>query len=167
MRDALLGLEAKDFDIEVYGLSYDALAAFLATKPGARPERLAKSYDDWGLDVDYIRAWGWWFAFLRNIYWRIESEGMENIPASGKGLFVSNHRGFMPLDAVMHLSLIFTLRNRVPRFLIIHSLLRTPFLSNSPREISMNCALGSSELTGKASWRRPTRASAAPSGHRQ
>jgi 1-acyl-sn-glycerol-3-phosphate acyltransferase len=108
----------------------EALGEFLTAKPGAKPELLAKSYDDWGLDVDYIRAWGWWFAFLRNIYWRIESEGMENIPQTGKGLYVSNHRGFMPLDAVMHLSLMFTQRNRVPRFLIIHSLLRTPFLSN-------------------------------------
>jgi 1-acyl-sn-glycerol-3-phosphate acyltransferase len=118
-----LGFQPKQSTIE-------ALAAFLATKPGARPVSLAKSYDDWGLDVDYIRAWGGWFAFLRNVYWRIESEGMENVPAVGKGLYVSNHRGFMPLDAVMHLSLLFTLRKRVPRFLIIHSLLRTPFLSN-------------------------------------
>ncbi len=108
----------------------EALREFLATKPGAQPGSLKDRYDDWGLGVDYIRAWGWWFGFLRNIYWRIEHEGMENIPAVGKALFVSNHRGFMPLDAVMHLSLIFTHRQRVPRFLIIHSLLRTPFLSN-------------------------------------
>jgi len=108
----------------------EALREFLAKKPGANPGLLKDRYDDWGLGVDYIRAWGWWFAFLRNIYWRIEHEGMENIPATGKALFVSNHRGFMPLDAVMHLSLIFTHRQRVPRFLIIHSLLRMPFLSN-------------------------------------
>jgi len=108
----------------------EALRAFLTAKPGARPEILKPHYDDWGLDVDYIRAWGGWFNFLRNVYWRIESEGLENIPATGKALYVSNHRGFMPLDAVMHLSLIFTKRARVPRWLIIHSLLRTPFLSN-------------------------------------
>jgi 1-acyl-sn-glycerol-3-phosphate acyltransferase len=36
----------------------------------------------------------------------------------------------MPLDAVMHLSLILKDRRRIPRFLIIHSLLRPPFLSN-------------------------------------
>jgi 1-acyl-sn-glycerol-3-phosphate acyltransferase len=108
----------------------EAFTEMLAAKPGAKPDKLAKSYDDWGLDVDYIRAWGTWFSFLRNVYWRIESEGMENIPQTGRGLYVSNHRGFMPLDAVMHLSLMFTQRNRVPRFLIIHSLLRTPFLSN-------------------------------------
>ena len=108
----------------------EALRAFLSTKPGAHPEDLKEGYDDWGLDIDYIRAWGWWFAFLRNIYWRIESEGMENIPESGKALYVSNHRGFMPLDAVMHLSLMYTRRQRIPRFLIISILLRTPFLSN-------------------------------------
>jgi 1-acyl-sn-glycerol-3-phosphate acyltransferase len=108
----------------------EALKEFLTNRPGAHPETLAFRYDDWGLDVDYIRAWGAWFAFLRNIYWRIESEGMEHIPRTGKALYVSNHRGFMPLDAVMHLSLMFTQTTRVPRFLIIHTLLRTPFLAN-------------------------------------
>jgi 1-acyl-sn-glycerol-3-phosphate acyltransferase len=106
-----------------------ALDDFLAAKPGAAGVPVP-CYDDWGLDVDYIRAWGAWFWFLRNIYWRIDHEGLENVPASGRALFVSNHRGFMPLDAVMHLSLIFAHRNRVPRFLIIHSLLRFPFLCN-------------------------------------
>lgn len=110
--------------------SVEALREFLSSKKGAHPEKLAARYDDWGLDVDYIRAWGGWLSFLRNIYWRIESEGMENIPKQGKALYVSNHRGFMPLDAVMHLSLMFTQTGRVPRFLIIHSLLRTPFLCN-------------------------------------
>jgi len=32
VRDALLGLRPKDFDIEVYGISYDNLATFLATR---------------------------------------------------------------------------------------------------------------------------------------
>jgi len=121
---------ARELNFRPSQSTLEALSEFLTAKPGARPELLKKSYDDWGLDIDYIRAWGWWFAFLRNIYWRIESEGMENIPSVGKGLYVSNHRGFMPLDAVMHLSLMFTQTRRVPRFLIIHSLLRTPFLSN-------------------------------------
>lgn len=105
--------------------SVQALAKFVA-----HPERLRKSYDDWGLDLDHIAAWGPWFAFLRNVYWRIDHEGMENIPAQGRGLFVSNHRGFMPLDAVMHLSMVLTHRQRVIRFLIIPSLLRTPFMCN-------------------------------------
>jgi 1-acyl-sn-glycerol-3-phosphate acyltransferase len=108
----------------------EALADFLATKPGARPDVLREPFDDWGLDPAYIRVWGAWFWFLRNVYWRIEHEGMENIPAAGRALFVANHRGLMPLDAVMHLSLILKHRRRIPRFLIIHSLLRPPFLCN-------------------------------------
>jgi 1-acyl-sn-glycerol-3-phosphate acyltransferase len=108
----------------------EALAEFVRTKPGSRLDLLQQPYDVYGLDVDYIRAWGWWFAFLRKVYWRIDHEGMENIPAAGRAMYVSNHRGFMPLDAVMHLSLAFTHARRIPRFLIIHSLLRIPFLCN-------------------------------------
>ncbi len=108
----------------------EALAEFLRHKSGARPERLAKPYDDYGLDIEYIRAWGWWFAFLRKVYWRIEHEGIEKIPQTGGAMFVANHRGFIPIDAVMHLSLILTHGNRVVRFLIIPSLLRFPYLSN-------------------------------------
>jgi 1-acyl-sn-glycerol-3-phosphate acyltransferase len=107
-----------------------ALLRFLQSKPGSRSGLLGEAYDDYGLDEEYIRAWGAWFWFLRNVYWRIEHEGMENIPAAGRGLFVSNHRGFMPLDAVMHVSLILAHRRRIPRFLIIHTLLRVPFLCN-------------------------------------
>ncbi|MBK9166059.1 MAG: 1-acyl-sn-glycerol-3-phosphate acyltransferase [Bryobacterales bacterium] len=105
-----------------------ALAGFLDGR--ARPGLLDRSYDDFGLDLDYIRAWGAWFWFLRNVYWRIDFEGLENIPATGRAMYVSNHRGFMPLDAVMHLSLVLAQRERVIRFLIIPSLLRMPFLSN-------------------------------------
>src|SRR5579859_6464077 len=110
--------------------SVEALAEFLRNKSGARPDLLAKAYDDYGLNKDYISAWGWWFAFLRKVYWRIEHEGLDRIPAAGPAMFVANHRGFMPLDAVMHLSLILTHRNRFTRFLIIPSLLKIPYLCN-------------------------------------
>jgi 1-acyl-sn-glycerol-3-phosphate acyltransferase len=108
----------------------EALAEFLRNKSGGRPARLAKQYDNYGLDVEYIRAWGWWFAFVRKVYWRIDHEGIEKIPQTGGAMFVANHRGFIPIDAVMHLSLIFTHRGRIPRFLIIPSLLRFPYLCN-------------------------------------
>jgi 1-acyl-sn-glycerol-3-phosphate acyltransferase len=108
----------------------EALREFLSAKPGARRHKLAASYDDWGLDVDYIRLWGYWFAFLRHVYWRVEQEGMENIPATSGGVFISNHRGFMPLDAVIHLYNVFAHTGRVIRFLIIPSLLNIPYLCN-------------------------------------
>lgn len=121
---------ARELGFEPEQSTVQALAAFLSKKPGAKSSSLQASYDDWGLDIPYIRNWGPWFSFLRNVYWRIETEGMENLPDTGKAMFVSNHRGFMPLDAVMHLSLLFSLRNRVPRFLITHTLLRTPGMMN-------------------------------------
>lgn len=107
----------------------ETLRRLLADKKGARPSLINDRYDDWGLDIAYIEAWGVWFEFLRKTYWRIECEGTQNMP-DGRVLFVSNHRGFMPLDAVMHLWLLFRATGRVPRFLIIHSLLRTPFMMN-------------------------------------
>lgn len=110
--------------------SSEALREFLEQKPGTHPERLLSSYDDWGLDLEYINAWNGWFWLLRNVYWRIESEGLENIPEQGRAMFVSNHRGFMPLDAVMHLYLVRRYRRRIIRFLIIPSLLKLPYLCN-------------------------------------
>ncbi|HXI42065.1 MAG TPA: 1-acyl-sn-glycerol-3-phosphate acyltransferase [Bryobacteraceae bacterium] len=107
-----------------------ALAGFLHTKPGSNIGALAAQYDEWGMDPDYIQAWGWWFAFLRKVYWRVDFEGMENIPPIGRALYVASHRGFMPLDGVIHLSLIHAHRQRTVRFLIIPSLLRIPFLCN-------------------------------------
>ncbi len=42
VRDALLGLEPKDIDIEVYNISYDQLAAFLTTR--GRVDQVGKSF---------------------------------------------------------------------------------------------------------------------------
>ena len=108
----------------------EALADFLRRKPGGDLSLVQAPYDEWGLDLNYIQAWGWWFDFLKNVYWRVEFEGMENIPASGRAVFLANHRGFMPLDGVIHLWLILKNRGRVVRFLIIPSLLRMSFLCN-------------------------------------
>ena len=110
--------------------SVQALAEFVRDKPGSRPDLLKVPYDDFGLDTHYLHLWGWWFAFLRRVYWRVDFEGMENIPAAGRAMFVASHRGFMPMDAVIHLSLVLTHRGRIIRFLIIPSLLRLPFLCN-------------------------------------
>jgi len=108
----------------------DALREFALAKGGANRELLSRRYDDFGLDVDFINAWSGWFTFLRKVYWRVDAEGYDNFPAQGRAMFVSNHRGFMPLDAVMHLFLAKWNTGRIIRFLIIPSLLRTPYLCN-------------------------------------
>lgn len=121
---------ARELNFRCEKSTLEALREFVQLKPRARTELLDRNYDPWGLDLEFIDAWGWWFAFLRKVYWRIDFEGMDNIPAAGRAMFVANHRGFMPLDAVMHLSLVLKQRQRVIRFLIIPSLLRLPYLAN-------------------------------------
>ena len=123
--------------------SLEALSEFLRAKPRARPEVLQELFDPWGLDVNYIRAWHGWFTFVRKVYWRIDFEGMENIPAAGRAMFVSNHRGFMPLDGIMHLYLILAARRRIIRFLIIPILLYPPFLSSFWTKLG--CVIASQE----------------------
>jgi len=108
----------------------EALRRFIARLPNGLPELVMPEYDPWGLDVDYLSAWGWWFDFLRKYYWRIETEGMEHLPADGPAMFVSNHRGFMPLDGITQIFLQWRLHGRIPRFLINPVLLRQPWLSN-------------------------------------
>jgi 1-acyl-sn-glycerol-3-phosphate acyltransferase len=99
-------------------------------KAGRSPRKIPRTIRRLGPRSDYTRAWGAWFWFPRSAYWRIDHEGLDNIRAAGRALFVSNHRGFMQLNAVMHISLILKHRGRIPRFLITHSLPRPPFLVN-------------------------------------
>ncbi|MBI2821453.1 MAG: 1-acyl-sn-glycerol-3-phosphate acyltransferase [Acidobacteria bacterium] len=110
--------------------SAEALRQFLKQRGRGRPDRVAEACDDYGLDPDYLHKWERWFLFLRKLYWRVESEGIENVPATGGALLVSNHRGFMPFDGVVHRSLILEARRRHIRFLVIPSLFKFPFLSN-------------------------------------
>jgi 1-acyl-sn-glycerol-3-phosphate acyltransferase len=67
--------------------------------PGVEPER---QVDDWGrseriegfLDKTVV-------DFFYNYWFRAEVEGVENVPAKGGALLVSNHSGALPPDATM------------------------------------------------------------------
>ena len=56
VRDALLGLHPKDFDIEVYGVSYDGLADFLSSR--GRVDLVGKSFG-------VVKFEGWDFSIPR------------------------------------------------------------------------------------------------------
>jgi len=51
------------------------------------------------------------------IYFRIEVEGLENIPSQGPAILISNHSGYTALDAVMIAYLIRSRLGRRPRIL--------------------------------------------------
>ncbi len=87
--------------------------------------------DDFGLDLGYIAAYErTLFRFLHDLYWRIEYQGLENVPRQGRAVLTGVHRGFMPWDGVMALVAIHRATGRVPRFLIHPCLVKNPFLAN-------------------------------------
>lgn len=100
-------------------------------RAGASSSPRAEEFDEFGMDKGYINAYGRrLFQFLHDRYWRVEVEGLENVPAEGRAVLVGVHRGFMPWDAVMTLHLLVRKLGRYPRFLIHPGLIRFPFLFN-------------------------------------
>ncbi len=47
------------------------------------------------------------FKALYRDYWRVETTGIENVPATGRALLVSNHAGVLPWDGTMIKTAIF------------------------------------------------------------
>jgi 1-acyl-sn-glycerol-3-phosphate acyltransferase len=92
---------------------------------------VAPEPDDFGLDPGYITTYErTLFRFLHDLYWRIELQGIENVPREGRAVLTGVHRGFMPWDGVMALVAVRRATGRIPRFLIHPCLVKPPFLAN-------------------------------------
>ncbi|MCW5829170.1 MAG: acyltransferase family protein [Deltaproteobacteria bacterium] len=57
--------------------------------------------DDFGYDAVYWQEIQPRIRYLYDTYWRVETSGIENIPAEGRALIVANHSGLLPWDAVI------------------------------------------------------------------
>lgn len=57
-------------------------------------------------------------AELARSYFRIEVEGLKNIPSSGKALVIPNHSGFVAADALMITHLVHRELGRTPKLLV-------------------------------------------------
>ena len=98
---------------------------------GTATREASPEYDAYGQDLHYIRAYGrTLFRFLHDVYWRVEHEGLENVPREGRAVLTGVHRGLMPWDGVMALHLLGRELGRHPRFLIHPCLVKLPFLTN-------------------------------------
>jgi 1-acyl-sn-glycerol-3-phosphate acyltransferase len=76
-------------------------------------------FDDFGLDKDFVaRSSRRLFDFLARDYWRIEVQGLEHVPARGKGVLVGIHRGLIAWDGAMIIHLLAQRMQRYPRFLV-------------------------------------------------
>ena len=111
--------------------SAEALQALRDEQRSSILDPRSSTFDDFGMDEGYIAAFGrMLFDFLSRRYWRIEINGIGNVPREGRAVLVGTHRGFMPWDAVMALHLIKQGTQRIPRFLIHPGLIKFPFLFN-------------------------------------
>ncbi|MGE5141303.1 MAG: lysophospholipid acyltransferase family protein [Rudaea sp.] len=57
--------------------------------------------DEWGMDAEIRDAVLPFFQFMYKTYWRVEMTGLDNVPAEGRALLVSNHSGQLPWDGAM------------------------------------------------------------------
>jgi 1-acyl-sn-glycerol-3-phosphate acyltransferase len=57
--------------------------------------------DDFGFDPEWTESFLAVFKVLYRDYWRVQTTGIEHVPATGRALLVSNHAGVLPWDGTM------------------------------------------------------------------
>jgi 1-acyl-sn-glycerol-3-phosphate acyltransferase len=87
----------------------ESLAARQDLLPREESER---ALDDWGRDERALELADPILNFYYRYWFRVETEGIENVPMDGGALLVSNHSGALPPDAPMIMQAI---RNEAPR----------------------------------------------------
>ena len=74
------------------------MSALRVLSPAASPLHRG---DEFGFDQEFTeRLQGFALWVFRN-YWRVEVEGVDNVPARGRALLVANHAGIIPYDGAM------------------------------------------------------------------
>ena len=64
--------------------------------------------DDFGFDPQWTESFLILFKALYRNYWRVETSGVEHVPATGRALLVANHAGVLPWDGTMIKTAVFT-----------------------------------------------------------
>jgi 1-acyl-sn-glycerol-3-phosphate acyltransferase len=94
--------------------------------------------DEWGFDEDFAEAVFPFFQFLYEVWWRVDADGVANVPSHGRALLVANHAGSLfPFDASM-MTLALMKEHplpRWPRFMVLDWAFQLPFLSSFIRRV--------------------------------
>jgi 1-acyl-sn-glycerol-3-phosphate acyltransferase len=64
--------------------------------------------DEFGFDPQFTESFLPVFQSFYRDYWRIETTGIQHVPATGRALLVSNHAGVLPWDGTMIKTAVFT-----------------------------------------------------------
>jgi 1-acyl-sn-glycerol-3-phosphate acyltransferase len=120
----------------------DALGSFpreLREAVNRAVHRAAGDYseDEWGMDEEFASALRPLLDFLYDRWWRVQTTGVENVPASGRAMLVANHAGILPWDGTM-VSLAIQREHpqpRLPRFLVLDWAFTLPYVSVVMRKV--------------------------------
>ena len=87
--------------------------------------------DEFGFDPQWTESFLSVFMVLYRDYWRVETTGIENVPATGRALLVSNHAGVLPWDGTMIKTAVFAEHShpRHVRALVASLFMGMPMLS--------------------------------------
>jgi len=101
--------------------------------------RLGGRYDEdeWGLDEQFAEAAFPLLDFLYERWWRVQVEGVANVPGHGRAILVANHAGILPWDAAM-IGVALQREHplpRHPRFLVLDWAFELPYLSVAIRKL--------------------------------
>ncbi len=88
--------------------------------------------DEFGLDPVFTAKARPFFDLLYNKWWRVETIGINNIPATGRALLVSNHSGGIPIDGAMIVTSILNEHpaSRITRALVEDFAYYMPFINS-------------------------------------
>lgn len=105
-------------------------------------------FDPWGFHTDTNKTVIGIYSYVYNNYFRVQTHGIEHIPADGPVLIVANHSGQLPIDGTLIAYALATrdLNPRMPRAMIERFFPTVPYLGNLLNEIGavlgdpVNCA---------------------------
>jgi 1-acyl-sn-glycerol-3-phosphate acyltransferase len=138
LRDLRHGVEAGLDPPAAARAAAEALPVRLRNAVEAIAMRLRGEYheDEWGFDEQFAEAVFPLFEFLYDVWWRVETQGIRNVPSHGRALLVANHAGSLfPFDATMMTMAIMKEHPlpRWPRFMVLDWAFVLPFVSSFMR----------------------------------
>ncbi len=64
-------------------------------------KRYAGRQDRYGFDIKTFAVWEPFFRCCFEDYFKVEVQGIENVPKEGRAILVGNHSGTLPIDGAM------------------------------------------------------------------
>lgn len=119
-----------DLDIKAFmnGTALEYMRGLLENSDAALSD---ESYDVFGGQLDSVAQFMTFLLFFYKFYFRVETHGIENLPAEGPGLIVANHAPILPVDGMMigTAALVELSPPRFIRAIISRNFSQTPFFS--------------------------------------